>query len=353
MSSIEIQNLSKNYGEVTAVRDACFAAEQGSFVSLLGPSGCGKTTTLRMIAGFEDITSGDIKLGGKSIKGTPPWRRNIGVVFQSYALFPFMTVLQNICYGLKMRGVPKNEQLARARKVMEIVGLHEMENRYPRQLSGGQKQRVALARSIVIEPEILLLDEPLSALDAKMRDEMRFELKRIQRTSGVTTIFVTHDQEEAFALSDKIVVMNKSVVRQVGTPREIWEEPNSEFVAGFIGVENLLPCHIVAEDGRAFGQFGSHRLETDAKHIGKQGEFVLGIRSTDLVPLADNGQCGQNNTICGEVVGEVYTGEANIYQISSPMSDKPITVKTRRDHRLSGSVCLAVDPSKVMVLERG
>ncbi|WP_297460724.1 ABC transporter ATP-binding protein [Thermococcus sp.] len=223
--------------------------ENGEFLTLLGPSGCGKTTTLRMIAGFERPDRGEILFDGRPVNDLPPYERNIGIVFQDYALFPHMTVFKNVAFGLEMKGLPKSEIERKVRWALEIVGLTGLENRYPEQLSGGQQQRVALARALVVEPEVLLLDEPLSNLDAKIRERLRGEIRRIQRELGITTIYVTHDQEEAMAISDRIAVMNVGRVEQVGKPLELYYRPETEFVARFLGLSNIL--ELEAENGRA------------------------------------------------------------------------------------------------------
>ncbi|ASJ06485.1 ABC transporter ATP-binding protein [Thermococcus pacificus] len=223
--------------------------KDGEFLTLLGPSGCGKTTTLRMIAGFERPDRGEILFDGKPVNDLPPYERGIGIVFQDYALFPHMTVFKNIAFGLEMKRLPKPEIERKVRWALELVGLTGFENRYPEQLSGGQQQRVALARALVVEPEVLLLDEPLSNLDAKIRERLRGEIKRIQRELGITTIYVTHDQEEAMAVSDRIAVMNVGRVEQVGKPLELYYRPKTEFVARFLGLSNIL--ELEAENGRA------------------------------------------------------------------------------------------------------
>jgi ABC-type Fe3+/spermidine/putrescine transport system ATPase subunit len=345
MSSVEVINLVKKYGDFTAVKDASFKVETGNLISILGPSGCGKTTTLRTIAGFEDVTEGEILLDGKSLIATPPWRRNIGIVFQSYALFPFMTVGDNVGYGLKMRNMAKDVIARKTKDALERVGLPDSQSRYPSQLSGGQRQRVALARALVIEPDILLLDEPLSALDAKLRDEMRFELKRIQKESDVTTLLVTHDQEEAFTLSDQIVVMNNAVVKQVGSPREIWDHPNSAFVADFIGVENILP---ITKDSNGFRLSGS-QFTIENSHVVSDNQMA-GFRSGDLQLVNDSGTV--ENRISGKIIGEAYTGDHNVYQVKTALHDKPIILKSEKNQTLSGTVHLHLPPEKIMILER-
>ena len=245
MADVEVRGVSKRFDDLWAVKRVSFTAPAGSFVSLLGPSGCGKTTTLRLIAGFQSPDEGEVLIDGAVVNALPPWQRNLGVVFQNYALFPFMTVFDNVAFGLRRRKVARGETQQRVTEALDLVGLPGLEGRYPRQLSGGQQQRVALARALVIRPEVLLLDEPLSNLDAKLRGDMRFELKRIQRETGVTSIFVTHDQEEALTLSDQIVVMNLGEMQGGGTPKQVWENPGSAFVADFLGVENLFPGNVL------------------------------------------------------------------------------------------------------------
>lgn len=241
MSYLSISNVSKIFGGVVAVEDFNLEVEKGEFISFLGPSGCGKTTTLRMIAGFELPTSGEVVLDGENITYKSPNERNVGMVFQSYALFPNMTVAQNIGFGLQVRKTSADEIQTTVKEMLGLIHLEKHAEKYPYQLSGGQQQRVALARALAINPRVLLLDEPLSALDAKIRVELRQEIRRIQQKMGITTIYVTHDQEEALSLSDRIVVMSQGRMEQVGTPSEIYNHPTTEFVASFVGQLNLLP----------------------------------------------------------------------------------------------------------------
>ena len=238
MAFLELQNVTKTFGDHKAVNAIDLAVRKGEFVSLLGPSGCGKTTTLQMIAGFVPLTSGRIQLDGRDLADVKPAERGLGIVFQSYALFPHMTAAQNVAFGLEMRNVPREDRDRRVREALALVGLAGFEERFPRRMSGGQQQRVALARALVIRPQILLLDEPLSNLDAKLREEMQIELRQIQRNLGTTTILVTHDQHEAMALSDRIVVMNKGVIEQIGSPQDSYQNPASAFVAQFLGKTN-------------------------------------------------------------------------------------------------------------------
>ncbi|WP_420563692.1 ABC transporter ATP-binding protein [Thalassobaculum sp.] len=251
MSSVVLKNIVKRFGSYTAVHPSDLEIPEGDFVTLLGPSGCGKTTTLRMIAGLLDPSEGEILIGGRRINDVPIHKRNLGIVFQNYALFPHKTVADNVAFGLKYRKVSKDEITRRVEEALNLVQLPHVGGRYPKELSGGQQQRIALARAIVIEPDVLLLDEPLSALDANLREDMRVELKRIQHQIGVTTVFVTHDQSEALAMSDRIVVMSGGRIEQVGTPEEVYNRPRSEFVANFLGASNILDGVCKARGGDA------------------------------------------------------------------------------------------------------
>ncbi|MBI2202150.1 MAG: ABC transporter ATP-binding protein, partial [Armatimonadetes bacterium] len=251
MGTLEIRNLWKSFGDVPAVKGFNLRVEEGEFVALLGPSGCGKTTTLRSIAGFEDVDVGRILIGGRDVTQAPPHTRNTGMVFQNYALFPHMTVFSNVAFGLQMRKVPRQEIRRRVARALETVRLPRFEDRKPHQLSGGQQQRVALARALVIEPEVLLLDEPLSNLDAKLREEMRIEVRQIQKDVGITTVFVTHDQEEALVMSDRMVLMNLGEVVGQGTPIDLFEKPSHPFVASFLGQSNRIEGRVAEVQGPA------------------------------------------------------------------------------------------------------
>ena len=244
MALIEIRDLAKSFGNVKAVDDISIDIESGEFITLLGPSGSGKTTVLRMIAGFEDPDAGSIKLNGEDITHLPPFDRDVNTVFQDYALFPHMSVQENVEYGLRTRKVPKAERAKQALEAIASVKLEETVNRLPHQLSGGQRQRIALARALVLRPRVLLLDEPLGALDRQLREEMQVELKKIQRDAGITFVFVTHDQEEAMRMSDRIVVFNSGRIEQVGTPEQVYEEPRTNFVAGFLGTANIFSVDV-------------------------------------------------------------------------------------------------------------
>ena len=237
---VELRSVTKRFGSVAAVDAIDLEVRPGEFLSLLGPSGCGKTTTLRLIAGFERPDEGEVRIGGQDVSRVPPYRRDVNTVFQSYALFPHLSVLDNVGYGLKQRGLGRGERRARATEMLELVRLSGLGGRKPRQLSGGQQQRVALARALVMHPRVLLLDEPLGALDLKVRKELQIELKRIQEEIGITFEYVTHDQEEALAMSDRVVVMNAGRIEQIGVPREIYDTPATEWIASFIGDTNFI-----------------------------------------------------------------------------------------------------------------
>jgi putative spermidine/putrescine transport system ATP-binding protein len=259
MGFVELINVKKYFGKentVPAVMDFNLSVEKGEFVSLLGPSGCGKTTTLRMIAGFETPTEGKILIDGVDVTYLPPNKRNVGMVFQSYALFPNMTVFENIAFGLRVKKKSESEIKKRVLEMLNLIHMQEFAMRYPHQLSGGQQQRVALARALAIYPEVLLLDEPLSALDAKIRVELRSEIRAIQQKLNITTIYVTHDQEEALTMSDRVVVMNKGMIEQVGTPQEIYNSPKTHFVASFVGTLNFINTQIVDRQKGVLEVFG-------------------------------------------------------------------------------------------------
>jgi putative spermidine/putrescine transport system ATP-binding protein len=281
MAFLEIDQLHKQFGDLPAVSGFDVDVEQGEFLSLLGPSGCGKTTALRMIAGFERPTSGTIHLNGRDITNQPPNRRHIGMVFQSYALFPNMTVADNVGFGLKLKGMTPADARRRAGELLELIQLPDKGGSYPYQLSGGQQQRVALARALAIEPQVLLLDEPLSALDAKIRVELRAEIRRIQQQLHITTLYVTHDQEEAMSLSDRVVVMNKGFIEQVGPPFEIYNYPRTAFVAHFVGQLNVMPVRVVdAAAGRV--ALGEQTIILEPPPAANGQAVTLAVRPEEL-----------------------------------------------------------------------
>ena len=279
MSYLDLTSIRKQFGELVAVEDFNLGADRGEFVSFLGPSGCGKTTTLRMIAGFEQPTSGSIVLDGTDITYRPANRRDVGMVFQSYALFPNMTVADNIGFGLRVRGRPRAQIRSRVSELLELIHLPDRADRYPWQLSGGQQQRIALARALAIEPQVLLLDEPLSALDAKIRVTLRHEIRAIQRQLGITTVYVTHDQEEALSLSDRVVVMSEGRIEQIGTPFEIYNFPATAFVASFVGTLNLVAAGVIdATTGRLSLDGQEVRTAKAVTEAGSDGRVTLAVR---------------------------------------------------------------------------
>ncbi|HRV92865.1 MAG TPA: ABC transporter ATP-binding protein [Anaerolineae bacterium] len=310
--NVELRNVTKRFGDFVAVDNVSLQIHEGEFFSLLGPSGCGKTTNLRMIAGFELPSEGEIYLKGHPVGQLPPFKRNVNTVFQNYALFPHMTVAENVGFGLEMKKLSKSEINQRVNETLDLVRLPNLGSRKPRQLSGGQQQRVALARAIVNRPDVLLLDEPLSALDLKLRKTMQFELKELQRQLGITFIFVTHDQEESMTMSDRIAVMDHGHVLQVGAPTDIYEQPNSRFVADFIGETNFLPCKVTGrENGLATVVVGDKiKLQAACEpNVAAGDEASLIIRPEKINIHTEQQSNGQNHTVLpGEIVEKVYIG---------------------------------------------
>jgi spermidine/putrescine transport system ATP-binding protein len=298
---ITLQSIVKRYGEVVAVDGVSQEMPGGEFFTLLGPSGCGKTTTLRLIAGFERLDEGAILLDGVDVSGRPPHKRPLNTVFQSYALFPHMTVADNVAFGLRYKRVTKAEKAKRVGEAMSMVQLSGLEARRPGQLSGGQQQRVALARALVLEPPVLLLDEPLGALDARLRVDLQVELKRIQETLGITFIYVTHDQDEALTMSDRVAVMRGGRIEQCGTPRALYEEPETAFVANFLGASNLIPGKV---DGGVLA-LGDFKLRATGLNGG--GEETIAMIRPERVRIEVQGSSGENR-IPGMVEEVVYLG---------------------------------------------
>ncbi|HKO74733.1 MAG TPA: ABC transporter ATP-binding protein [Gaiellaceae bacterium] len=307
---IELDKLRKEFAEVTAVDGIDLHVPGGEFFSLLGPSGCGKTTTLRMIAGFERPTSGQILLDGSDVAYTPPHHRNVNTVFQNYALFPHLNVYDNIAFGLKRAKRPKQEIRERVGKALELVQLSGYERRKSSQLSGGQQQRVALARALVLNPAVLLLDEPLGALDAKLRKALQIELKSLQQEVGITFLYVTHDQEEALTMSDRLAVMNGGHIEQVGNPRDVYEDPETLFVADFLGVSNLMQARIVSAGASACKvAVDGYELETRGTELDVTGEAKIVIRP-ERIELEPHGSASGPNRVPGMVERVVYVGSA-------------------------------------------
>jgi spermidine/putrescine ABC transporter ATP-binding subunit len=313
---LQLTELTKHFGDVIAVDNVSLDISDGEFLTLLGPSGSGKTTILNMIAGFEFPTDGDIVLQGKSINSLLPERRNIGLVFQNYALFPHMTVFMNIAFPLKMRKVPKNQIIEKVKEALDLVQLGGYAKRFPKQLSGGQQQRIAVARALVFDPPLLLFDEPLGALDKKLREHMQLELKRIHTRLKRTMIYVTHDQEEALVMSDRIAVMNQGRIEQIGPPDELYEEPVNAFVAGFIGESNLFEGIAASRNGDQLTVRLDSRTETTLtwqENITAGERVRFCIRPEKLFFVDDD---RTRNTISGTIVESIYVGETKRYSIS-------------------------------------
>jgi spermidine/putrescine transport system ATP-binding protein len=299
---IRLEGLTKRYGDVVAVDGIDLHVPAGEFFTMLGPSGCGKTTTLRMVAGFERPDAGAIRLDGVDMSQTPPHKRRVNTVFQSYALFPHMTVTDNVAFGLRYQRVTKAERERRVKEAMAMVRLEGMERRRPAQLSGGQQQRVALARALVLEPPVLLLDEPLGALDARLRVDLQVELKRIQETLGITFVYVTHDQDEALTMSDRVAVLHDGTIEQCGEPQALYEQPDTAFVANFLGISNLVP---VTANGSDL-VLGSFRLRAE-QGVGRPAGDALAMIRPERVRLEPHGSAGENR-LPGMVEEVVYLG---------------------------------------------
>ena len=318
MYDVRLDGVSKSFGEVEAVRNVSLAVDAGNFLSLLGPSGCGKTTLLRMLAGFVRPGRGEVYIRNQMVNDVPPFRRNVGMVFQNYALFPHLTVAENVGYGLVARKISRPERERRVEEALALVHLTNFDGRYPRQLSGGQQQRVALARAIVIRPAVLLLDEPLGSLDRKLRERMQVEVRQLQRTLGITTIFVTHDQEEALSMSDLVGVMNGGRLEQLGTPAEIYERPATTFVADFVGTSNRLDGTVVGLDGeeslvRVAGT--RQHLRIPQRTGDAPGVPVSIMVRPEYVELTARGGPGDDAPLFGEVRFSAYLGASVRYEV--------------------------------------
>ena len=324
MAGLQIDRLSKRYGSFYAAREVTLDVPQGEFLVLLGPSGCGKTTTLRMVAGLIEPSAGKIHIGGNDVTRLPTWKRNTGLVFQSYALFPHMTVAQNVAFGLEMRGVARRDAGARIHEALSLVRLAEYGERLPRQLSGGQQQRVALARALVFRPDVLLLDEPLSNLDAKLRSEVRVEIRRLQQQLGITTVMVTHDQEEALTMADRLVVMSEGAVRQVGSQRDLYERPADRFVAGFVGRSSFIHGHMQGGRLRSAGGL-------DISCAGRvMGDAVLALRP-ERVSVATEPLAQADNCFPGEVEFVSYMGGLIDIHIRLSSADQVVAQVANQD----------------------
>ncbi|PWR17820.1 ABC transporter ATP-binding protein [Zavarzinia compransoris] len=351
MVAVRLDNISKVYGKSHAAREVDLHIGQGEFVTLLGASGSGKTTCLRMIGGFVPPSSGRILFDGEDITRVPAHRRNIGMVFQQYALFPHLTVAENIAFGLKVRRLPKPEVAARVREALRLVRLEAFGERYPAQLSGGQKQRVALARAVVINPKVLLLDEPLGALDLKLREELQAEIKRVQGELGITAIFVTHDQGEALTMSDRIAVMRDGRVAQVGTPDEIYSRPQSRYVANFVGRTNFLPVIVEGPGDQGLRVRGAVGTFTVAARFGADfapgAEALLAFRPEDAHPALDSA-----NRIIVRVEKVIFVGEGRLLHGRTETGDEVVARLSPGDAvpGVGAAVTLGISPARALLL---
>jgi putative spermidine/putrescine transport system ATP-binding protein len=316
---LEVSSLCKSYGPVNAVDDVSFNMHDGEFLTLLGPSGSGKTTTLQMISGLTTPTSGSIDLAGKPLIPLPPHKRDIGVVFQNYALFPHMSVFKNVAFPLDARGTPSAEIKRRVGEVLETVGLPHVEDRYPAQLSGGQQQRVALARAMVFRPKLLLMDEPLGALDKKLREQIQLEIVRLHRDLGISIIYVTHDQEEALIMSDRVAVFDSGKIAQLSTPEDIYENPKSLFIADFIGDSNRLPVSVLGRDGNAFLVDGGAKMRGRASTDLPDGKGAMMIVRPERITMSsdDGTTIANRNVVAGKVKSVIYLGKSRKYVVTT------------------------------------
>ena len=345
---IKIKNAKKMYGQNTVIENLSLNINGGEFFTLLGPSGCGKTTLLRMIAGFNTIEGGDFYFGENRINNLDPAKRNIGMVFQNYAIFPHLTVRKNVEFGLKTRKLPKEQIKEDADEFLKLMHVDEYADRLPERLSGGQQQRVALARALVIRPDVLLMDEPLSNLDAKLRVEMRTVIKNIQNQLGITTVYVTHDQEEAMAVSDRIAVMNFGEIQQIGTPKELYQRPVNTFVASFIGKTNMLDGKVDVEDGKPVLKLGSYSVElkTVSPANSYKRDAKVSVRPEDFLIVRD----GSKNGITGVVQDHIFLGLNTHYFIKLETGDVIETIEVSTIDKVfekGTEIRLTVDTSKI------
>jgi len=347
-SEVKFIDVTKKFNETIAVDNVSCSFEPGTLTTILGPSGCGKTTSLRLIAGLERATQGSIFIDDEDVTLLPATDRDVSMVFQSYALFPHMSVVENVSYGLKMINTPKEEYIQKSFETLKLVGLENYENRMPSELSGGQQQRVAVARAIVLEPKVLLFDEPLSNLDAKLRRQVREDIRELQQELGVTTIYVTHDQEEALAISDKVIVMNNAVIAQQGKPKDLYNKPKTTFVANFIGDANIVKAQIETRNKNDYGiNFGGIQMKISS-NIDLKDSVSIALRPETIEIIKEK----TNNCIAAKIINASYVGSSYQYVVSSSVGELFIVLnETINYFKLNEEVFITFDKSGITILE--
>ena len=347
-SEVKFINITKKFNATTAVDNISCSFEPGTLTTILGPSGCGKTTSLRLIAGLERATQGRIFIDNEDVTLLPATDRDVSMVFQSYALFPHMSVVENVSYGLKMINVPKEKYIQKSFETLKLVGLESYENRMPSELSGGQQQRVAVARAIVLEPKVLLFDEPLSNLDAKLRRQVREDIRELQQELGVTTIYVTHDQEEALAISDKVIVMNNAIIAQEGRPEDLYNNPKTTFVANFIGDANIVKARIETRNKNIYDiNFGGVQIKISSK-IDLKDSVSIALRPETIAITKEK----KNNCMAAKIINASYVGSCYQYVVSSGIGDLfLVSNETINHYELNEEVYITFNESAVTILE--